>query len=299
YREHTQLGAEAVGSADPAIDAEVISLAVRFYRSVGLDDFELRLNSIGCPECRPRYRETLVKFAAQKLDKLCPVCATRFEHNPMRMFDCKVPGCREVLADAPVIAEYLGEECAQHFEQVRGYLNDLGIAHTLDPRLVRGFDYYTRTAFEFVSDRLGAQNAIGGGGRYDNLVEEIGGPPTPAIGFGIGLERVMVALEKMNVALPVATGPIAFVATAGQAAHRTAVKLVADLRNQGISADMDYTGRSLKSQMRLADKLGARFTVILGEDEIASGTAVVRSMATSQQRSVALAELASALSEVQ
>jgi len=297
YREHTQLGAEAVGSSDPAIDAEVISLAVRFYRTVGLHDFELRLNSIGCPLCRPRYREALIRFAAGKLDKLCPTCATRFEQNPMRMFDCKAPECRNALADAPLLTAYLGDECAEHFDQVRGYLEDLEIPYTLDPRLVRGFDYYTKTAFEFVSGRLGAQNAIGGGGRYDNLVEELGGPPTPAIGFGIGLERVMVALEKMGVALPVTAGPTAFVATMGEAAHRLAVKLVSELRNHDISADMDYTGRSLKAQMRLADKLGARFTVILGEDEIASGTAVVREMSTSQQNSVPLADLVFTLAQ--
>jgi len=298
YREHTQLGAEAVGSLDPAIDAEVISLADRFYRGIGLDRFELRLNSIGCPECRPKYREALIKFAGTKLDKLCHTCTIRYEQNPMRMFDCKAPECKQALADAPVLTGYFGEECAEHFALVRRYLDDLGIAYTLDPRLVRGFDYYTKTAFEFISSELGAQNAIGGGGRYDNLVQELGGPPTPAMGFGIGLERVMVTLDKMGVELPVSAGVTAFIVTMGDAAHRAAVRIVSDLRGQGIPADMDYTGRSLKAQMKTADKLGARYAVILGEDEIASGTATIRDMASSDQRTVPLAELPSALREV-
>ncbi len=295
YREHTQLGVEAVGSIDPAVDTEVISLAVRFYRSIGLDQFELRLNSIGCPECRPRYREALVEFVRDKLDKLCPTCVTRSEQNPMRMFDCKAPECQEVLAGAPVLTDYIGPECDGHFGQVRQYLDDLDIAYVLDRRLVRGFDYYTKTAFEFVSGQLGAQNAIGGGGRYDNLVEELGGPPTPAIGFGIGLERVMVTLDKMGVELPVSAGVTAFIATMGDAAHRAAVGIVSDLRGQGVAVDMDYTRRSLKSQMKLADKLGAKYAIILGEDEIASGTTTVRKMATSEQRAVPIAELPSAL----
>jgi histidyl-tRNA synthetase len=298
YREHTQLGVEAVGSIDPAVDAEVISLADRFYRSIGLDEFELRLNSIGCPVCRPRYREALLEFAAAKLDKLCPTCVTRYEQNPMRMFDCKNPECKQLLVDAPKLTDHLDEECTEHFVSVRRHLDDLGISYLLDPHLVRGFDYYTKTAFEFTSDKLGAQNAIGGGGRYDNLVEEMGGQPSPAVGFGIGLERVMVTLEKMGVELPVSAGVAAFIATMGDAAHRAAVKLVSDLRQQGIPADMDFTGRSLKSQMKLADRLGAKYAIILGEDEIVSGSATVREMATSEQRTVPLAELPSALARV-
>ncbi|MDH7602454.1 MAG: histidine--tRNA ligase, partial [Armatimonadota bacterium] len=170
YREHTQLGVEAIGSADPALDAEVISLAARFYESIGIRDFELKINSIGCPKCRPAYRQALVDFAKSKVDKLCPTCQTRCELNPLRMFDCKSPECKEALADAPVIVDHLGEECRTHFDSVQSYLRDLGVSYILDPRLVRGFDYYTKTAFEFVSGELGAQNAIGGGGRYDNLV---------------------------------------------------------------------------------------------------------------------------------
>jgi histidyl-tRNA synthetase len=298
YREHTQLGVEAVGSIDPALDAEVISLAVQFYRSIGISEFELRLNSIGCPNCRPLYREALIKFAAEKLDRLCPSCKTRYEQNPMRMLDCKSPECKQLLADAPKLTDHLDKECSEHFASVRRYVDDLGIGYVLDPRLVRGFDYYTKTAFEFTSRELGAQNAIGGGGRYDNLVEEMGGQSTPAIGFGLGLDRLMLTLEGLGVELPIRQGVTVFIASMGESAHDAAIRLVSDLRRAGISADMDYTGRSLKAQMKLADKLGAKYAVILGEDEIASGTATVREMATSDQRSVSLAELPSALSAV-
>lgn len=295
YREHTQLGAEAIGSIDPAIDAEVISLAATFFTSVGVRQFQLKLNSIGCPKCRPDYRKALVEFASGQVENLCKSCVERYQQNPLRMLDCKEEGCKAILENAPKMTDYLCEECAEHFAKVRGYLESLGIEYVLDPKLVRGFDYYTKTAFEFVSGELGAQNAIGGGGRYDNLVEEIGGQPTPAIGFGLGLERLVLTLDSLGVELPVETGITAFVAGMGEAGHEAAVKLVAALRLEGISADMDYTGRSLKAQMKTANKLGAKFAVILGDDEIASNTATVRNMETSEQTSVPMAELVAAL----
>jgi histidyl-tRNA synthetase len=295
YREHTQLGAEAVGSVDPALDAEVISLAANFYKSIGINEFELRINSIGCPNCRPNYREALVNFAREKLDKLCPSCNQRYASNPMRMLDCKSPECQAVLLDAPKLTDHLDEDCAGHFAKVKGYLDDLGIAYKLDPRLVRGFDYYTKTAFEFTSGELGAQNAIGGGGRYDNLVEEMGGQPTPAIGFGLGLERLMLTLQGLGVELPIKTGLDAFIAVMGDEARVAAVKLLAELRGSGLRVDMDYTGRSLKAQMKLADKLGARYAVILGEEEVKTSVATLRDMSSSDQRSVAFADLTEAL----
>jgi len=292
YREHTQLGVEAVGAIDPALDAEVISLAVQFYRGIGISEFELRLNSIGCPECRPGYRQALRDFASARLDKLCPTCAKRYEHNPMRMLDCKAPECKEILKDAPNLPDYMDAECAEHFAKVRRYLDDLGIDYVLDPRLVLGFDYYTKTAFEFISGKLGAQNAIGGGGRYDNLVEEMGGAAdTAAVGFGLGLDRLLLTLEGLGIELPVEQNVRAFIAPMGDEARAAAVKILSDLRKSGISADMDYTGRSLKSQMKLADKLGARYAIILGEDEIASGTATVRDMRSSEQRQVLISEI--------
>ncbi|MCL5104230.1 MAG: histidine--tRNA ligase [Armatimonadetes bacterium] len=298
YREHTQLGVEAVGSSDPAIDAEVISLAARFFTEVGVRQFDLKLNSIGCPKCRPDYRRALVEFAREKVEKLCPACATRYEQNPLRMLDCKIEACKEILRDAPRMVDYLCDECSEHFAKVRDYLTDFGIGFVLAPTLVRGFDYYTKTAFEFVSGELGAQNAIGGGGRYDNLVEEVGGPPTPGIGFGLGLDRLALTLESLGVELPVRNGTTAFVAGLGDEGHAAAVKLVWALRGEGIPCDMDYTGRSLKAQMKVADKLGARYTLIIGEDEIANGVATVRDMRSSEQKSVPLADLAKVLKSV-
>lgn len=307
YREHTQLGAEAVGSVDPALDAEVISLAAEFYRSIGIrpaghhceggmqGGFELRLNSIGCPNCRPNYRAALIKFAAAKLDKLCQSCRQRFETNPMRMLDCKSPECQQILKDAPKLTDHLDEECAEHFARVQAYLTDLAIAYTLDPRLVRGFDYYTKTAFEFTSGELGAQNAIGGGGRYDDLVAEMGGQSTPAVGFGLGLERLMLTLQGLGIELPVNSRLDGFIAVMGDDARAAAVKLVSELRRAGLRVDMDYTGRSLKAQMKLSDKLSARHTIIIGEEEIKAGVATVRDMSGSDQKSVAFADLANAL----
>jgi histidyl-tRNA synthetase len=297
YREHTQLGAEAVGSVDPALDAEVISLAVQFYKSIGISEFELRLNSIGCPNCRPVYRSALTTFAWGRLRDLCPSCIQRYQTNPMRMLDCKSPECQAVLKDAPKLTDHLDEECAEHFAKVQAYLTDLGIVYTLDPRLVRGFDYYTKTAFEFTSGELGAQNAIGGGGRYDNLVEEMGGQPTPAIGFGLGLERLMLTLQGLGVELPVKSGLDAFIAVMGDEARAAAVRLTSDLRKAGLRVDMDYTGRSLKAQMKLADKLGARYAIILGEEEVRTGAATVRDMSGSDQRQVAMTALAEELTD--
>jgi len=232
-----------------------------------------------------------MEFVADRLGELCATCRDRYERNPLRMLDCKEPACKAVLASAPRMVDYLCEECAQHFAKVQAYLTDMGIGFVLDPTLVRGFDYYTKTAFEFISGELGAQNAIGGGGRYDNLVEEIGGPPTPGIGFGLGLDRLVMALEALGVEPPIDDGGKVFVAGLGEAGHDAAVKVTFDLRRQGVPADMDYTGRSLKAQMKLADKLGARYVVILGEDEIARGVATLRDMRTAEQRSVALCEL--------
>ncbi|MCE5315472.1 MAG: histidine--tRNA ligase [Armatimonadota bacterium] len=295
YREHTQLGIEAFGSIDPAIDAEIISMAAQFFKSIGIEKFELKLNSIGCPNCRPIYREALLQFAKDRVDKLCESCVSRYEQNPMRMLDCKNPDCKAVLADAPRLPDHLCDECAEHFAKVKGYLTALGIDYTLDPNLVRGFDYYTKTAFEFVSGELGAQNAIGGGGRYDNMVHEIGGQSTPAMGFGLGLDRLMLTLDAMGINLPIDANTTAFIASMGSDAHDAAVKLLAQFRQQGISADMDYTGRSLKAQMKIADKLGSKYVIILGEDEVAKQTATVRCMATSDQKSVPFAELAETL----
>jgi histidyl-tRNA synthetase len=292
YREHTQLGIEAFGSIDPAIDAEIISMAAQFFKSIGIEKFELKLNSIGCPNCRPIYRQALVDFARERVEKLCQTCVARYEQNPMRMLDCKNPDCQALLKDAPKLPDHLDDECAEHFAKVQGYLTALGIEFRLDPNLVRGFDYYTKTAFEFASGELGAQNAIGGGGRYDNMVQEIGGQPTPAMGFGLGLDRLMLTLDAIGVNLPVDASTTVFIASMGSDAHDAAVRLLASLRQGGVSADMDYTGRSLKAQMKIADKLGSKYVIILGDDEVANQVATVRYMATSEQKSVPFGELA-------
>ncbi len=297
YREHTQLGMEAVGSADPAIDAEVISFVAAFFKSIGLNDYELKLNSIGCPECRPAYRAALLEYVGSRVGELCGTCAQRYETNPLRMLDCKEEGCKSVLADAPKLPDFLGSECSEHFETVKAYLAELGIAYRLDPYLVRGFDYYTKTAFEFVSGELGAQNAVGGGGRFDNLVHEIGGPVTPAIGFGLGLDRLMLTLDAMGVELPVNPHVSVFIVTAGEAAHKAAVGIVRDLREAGISADMDYTSRSLKAQMKTAGKMGVKYTIIIGDDEIANGTVTVKTMSASEQATVPVGELATVMAK--
>ena len=291
YREHTQLGVEAFGSEDPALDAEVISFAARFFDKVGITNYALKLNTIGCPNCRPNHRKALVEYVGDRLQDLCATCQDRFERNPLRMLDCKDERCKTALAGAPMMADYVCAECAAHFERVQKYLTKMEIPYALDHNLVRGFDYYTKTAFEFVSGELGAQNAIGGGGRYDNLVQEIGGAPTPAIGFGIGLDRLLLTLDALGVELPVDNPDIVFVAGMGESGHEAAIKIVSNLRDNGIAADMDYTGRSLKAQMKIANKLGARWAVIIGDDEIATSTVALRDMRSSEQHTVAMAHL--------
>lgn len=286
YREHNQLGVEMIGSVDPSADAEVISLAWQFLTSVGIKDVELRLNSIGGPEDRPAYREAIRQFAEPFVGELCPTCQIRYEKNPLRMLDCKVPRCKELLANAPGTTDLLCDECREHFETVQRYLDALGVRYVLDPRLVRGLDYYTRTIFEFQTPHLGAQNTICGGGRYDTMVEEMGGPPTPSLGFGLGIERLLLTMEKLGITDGVDTKPDVFVASIGTAARGVAVKLLAELRGRGIASETDFTGRSLKAQMKLADKFGSKLVLIIGEDEVAQGVVTLRDMLSKEQRHV-------------
>jgi len=292
YREHHQLGVEAIGSADAALDAEVISLGMSFLSALGVTGLELKLNSVGCPRCRPAYVEALRGFARPFVKDLCASCQTRYDANPLRMFDCKDPRCRELLSGAPSILDTLDEDCEKHFGDVKRCLEIIGVPFTVDPRLVRGFDYYTKTVFEIVSEKLGAQNAVLGGGRYDNLVEELGGRPTPAAGFGMGEERLLLTLEKLGVELPVDSAVAAFVAPLGDSAKETAVRLLAELRSRGVSAETSYDRRSLKAQMRLAGKLGARFVILLGDDEISRGAAAVKNMETGKQTETPLDKVA-------
>ncbi|HSV72737.1 MAG TPA: histidine--tRNA ligase [Chthonomonadales bacterium] len=277
YREHQQTGIEAIGSQDPALDAEVIGLAIEFYRRLGIDETELRLNSVGCPVCRPAYREALVAFAQPLADAMSADNRVRLHQNPLRMLDSKDERDREVLAGAPALPEFLCNECDSHFTELQSLLAAVGIAYRLDAHLVRGFDYYTKTAFEIVSPHLGAQNVLGGGGRYDGLVEECGGPPTPGIGLGIGTERCLIVLDQLGVKLQLEDErPDVVVVTVGAVARREGVRLLMELRKAGLASDMDYSGKSVKSQMRHADRSGAALVALLGDEELESGMVTVR-----------------------
>lgn len=294
-RQHHQFGAEAIGTMDPAADAEIISLAITLYRQFGLNDFEVRLNSIGCPSCRPRFRQALVDTLKSRSEHLCQTCLSRLERNPLRLLDCKNPDCQAQMVDLPLVTDFLCDDCNQHFTLVQEYLRLQGAAYTIEPRLVRGLDYYTKTVFEVVYRGLGAQDALCGGGRYDGLVETLGGPPTPGVGVGIGLERLMITLEKQG-RLTVPARPLeAFVVTLGEQARHYAVGLAQRLRDMRVSVDMDYQGRSMKAQMKAAGKSEALVAVILGDDEMVSGQAAVRIMRTGEQQQVPLDDIETAL----
>ncbi|MHB8160003.1 MAG: histidine--tRNA ligase [Thermoleophilia bacterium] len=287
YREHYQLGAEAIGSGDAALDAEMIMMLSQLYEVLGVPDVELRFSSMGDRECRPPYLERLKLYLDGVGADLCRDCQERARLNPLRVFDCKNENCISLLGEAPKLVDNLCPSCQKHFDEVRGYLDLFGRSYRVDGTLVRGFDYYTRTTFEYECARLGAQKGIGGGGRYDNLVEEIGGQPAPATGFGTGLERIVLALESAGIA-PAAPGIDVFIMVLTEEARPRVMQALHRLRGLGISADTDYAGRKAKGQMKQANRLGARFAIIIGEDELASGAATVRDMGSGEQESVAL-----------
>ena len=290
-REFHQFGIEALGEENPMVDAEVILVAIDFLQSLGLQGLELALNSVGCPKCRAEYRKALQDYFRPHLDDLCEDCRDRFERSPLRILDCKVDAEKPYMADAPKITDYLCDDCRNHFEQVQACLRAVGVDFMLDPRLVRGLDYYTKTAFEIKYPPLGAQSAVAGGGRYDGLIEEIGGKPTPAVGFATGLERVLLALEKQEL-LPQQDKRIdAFIVALGEAAQGPAFKLLTELRRAGLTAGMDYAGRSMKAQMKQANKAGARFALILGEDEVKEACVQLKDMAKSEQTKVSFANI--------
>ena len=291
-REFHQFGVEALGEANPAVDAEVILLAMNLLEGLGLKDLELSINSVGCPKCRSKYRTMLQAFFRDKLEDLCEDCRSRFERSPLRILDCKKDSDKPYMADAPKITDCLCEECAEHFAKLKELLTSAGISFTHDPRLVRGLDYYTKTAFEIKYPPLGAQSAVAGGGRYDGLIEEMGGNPTPAVGFATGLERLLLALESQNL-LPEKNRSVdAYVVALGETAQAEGFKLLNSLRQQGLSAAMDFAGRSMKAQMKQANKLGAKYSVILGEDEISEGVVMLRSMEDSSQAKVPMNQVA-------
>lgn len=296
YRQHYQFGYEAIGEADPAIDAEVIDMAWRFYRSLGLARITLQLNSTGCRQCRPGYLSALKDYYNSYAGELCNDCKTRLEKNPLRLLDCKEPSCQKIAESAPKNAGHLCKECDEHFKKLQEYLGLLDIPFELNHRLVRGLDYYTRTVFEIQPEEEGAQSALGGGGRYDDLIEGLGGKPTPALGFAAGIERIILNLKKEGVAVPATPGLQVLIAYLGDAARTEAIKLALVLREAGISAVTTTGGKSLKAQMRQANSLEARYTVIIGEDEVKAGTATLRDMANARQETLAIGELAARLS---
>ena len=290
-REFHQFGVEALGEANPAVDAEIILLAMELLKSLGLKDLKLSLNSVGCPSCRPAYRKALQDYFRPHLEELCGDCKERFERSPLRILDCKADADQEFMTGAPNITDCLCDECREHFEKVQSFLRDAGVDFELDPRLVRGLDYYTKTAFEIKYAPLGAQSAVAGGGRYDGLIEEMGGNPTPAVGFATGLERVLLALEKQGLLPEQEKKADAFVVALGAEAQSAGFKLLQKLREAGLKALMDYAGRSMKAQMKQAGKAGARFALILGEDEIKENAVMLKDMEKSEQQKVSLDEI--------
>ncbi|NBJ89894.1 histidine--tRNA ligase [Acutalibacter sp. 1XD8-36] len=287
-REFRTFGVEVFGAAEPIADAQIIAMAMSAFKRLGLEDVGLQLNSIGCPECRKEYHRALKEYFTGNRDKLCGTCLSRLDRNPMRILDCKNPECKELAKNAPVITDYLCGDCREHFNKVQEYLTALGIGFELDPGLVRGLDYYTRTVFEFPSRSLGF--ALGGGGRYDGLVEEMGGSPTPGLGFGLGMDRIMLALEEGKVEFPEEDRCEVYIAAMGDKAQVKALELVDRLHRCGIIADCDICGRGLKAQMKYAGKIGAKFSMVLGEDELSSGSAVLKDMSSGETRKVSIGE---------
>ena len=267
-REFHQFGVECMGAAAPSADAEVISLARQILCNLGIDDISLEINSIGCPECRKKYHAALKEYFTAKTDELCDTCKDRLERNPMRILDCKSPICSGIAADAPVVIDYLCDDCAEHFEGVKAHLSAAGIEYKINPHIVRGLDYYTRTVFEFVSGDIGAQSTVCGGGRYDGLISQMGGPSVPSLGFAMGIERLMLAINNKGVELPDAHTPDIYIAAMGENAALKATELCAVLRNDGLKAQTDICARGLKAQMKYANKIGAKFSMVLGDDEI-------------------------------
>ena len=295
FRQHHQFGVEALGDGDPSVDAEVIEMAWQLMKGLGLRDLTLLINSIGDPQCRPAYLERLKAYYASRLDRLCRDCAERLERNPLRLLDCKQPACTDMAREAPQTVESLCQECRDHWERLLSYLQKLEIPFRVEPKLVRGLDYYTRTVFEIQPPEEGGQSNICGGGRYDGLIQELGGPPTPGIGFGAGLERMILNIKRQNAPVPEGDFISVVVAHLGDAAKETAMSLASELRSRGVGAVLAPAGRSLKSQMRYANSLGIPYALILGEDEIRNGSVILRDMSRGEQREAPIQEAAQEL----
>jgi len=290
-REFHQFGVECIGAKEPNADAEVISLANSILNNIGIKDISLEINSIGCPECRKEYHKALKEYFSSKSEELCDTCNERLDRNPMRILDCKSPVCSEIAAGAPVVLDYLCDECREHFEKVKKYLTSMGIAYKVNPHIVRGLDYYTRTVFEFVSGDIGAQSTVCGGGRYDGLVSQMGGPVVPSLGFAMGIERLMLVLKNQNAALPEDIKTDLYIATMGETAQVKACELATTLRNDGFAVETDICGRGLKAQMKFANKIGAKYTMVLGDTEVGGNFANLKNMASGEETIVHLSDL--------
>lgn len=292
YRQFHQIGAEVIGQDDPRVDAQVLALLSHFFAAVGITNVSLQLNSLGCSACRPTYRNTLIDFLAQRLDSLCDDCRRRYSTNPLRVLDCKAAGCMEATTAAPSVLDHLCPECEDHFHKVQHHLNALQVPYAINNRMVRGLDYYTKTTFEMVTTALGAQNAVAAGGRYDGLIQELGGPALPGIGFAMGVERLVLLLDASKLKASV---PQLFIAALGERAQQEGFVMLNRLQHQGIYAEMDFSGKSLKAQMRLANKLDSVFSIVLGDNELETGSVSLKRMADGTEKRVELHTLAAAV----
>ena len=287
-REFHQFGIECFGATSPLADAEMIALAKQIFDELGVKDLHLELNSIGCPTCRAEYHKALKEYFASRVDELCDTCRDRLDRNPMRILDCKSPVCSEIAKDAPVVLDYLCDECKKHFEKTKSYLDAMNIEYIVNPQIVRGLDYYTKTVFEFVADSIGAQGTVCGGGRYDGLIEELGGQHTPSLGFAMGLERLQLVMEAKGCEFPEPSRPDLFIVAMGDKATLKAVEIAKDMRDEGYSVVYDLNGRSLRAQMKYADKINAKYNVVIGDNEVDTKSAVLKDMATGEQSEISL-----------
>lgn len=287
-REFHQFGVECFGTVSPLADAEIIALAKSIFDTLGVRDLSLEINSIGCPKCRAEYHKALKEYFASRKDELCDTCKGRLDRNPMRILDCKSPICHEIAQGAPVVIDYLCDECKEHFEKVQKYLDAQNIEYKINPQIVRGLDYYTKTVFEFVSNSIGAQGTVCGGGRYDGLVEELGGQHTASLGFAMGLERLMLLMEAQGCEFPQAEKPDLFIVALGEKATLKAVEIAKDMREEGFSALLDLNQRSVRAQMKYADKLGAKFNVVIGDNEVENKIAKLKNMQTGEETEINL-----------
>lgn len=287
-REFHQFGIECFGATSPLADAEMISLAKNVFDELGVKDLHLEINSIGCPTCRGEYHKALKEYFGARKDELCDTCRDRLDRNPMRILDCKSPVCSEIAAGAPVVLDYLCDDCREHFENVKKYLGAMNIEYTVNPQIVRGLDYYTKTVFEFVADSIGAQGTVCGGGRYDGLIEELGGQKTPSLGFAMGLERLQLVMDAQGCEYPDAGKADLFIVAMGDKAKLKAVEIAKDMREEGFSVLYDLNDRSIRAQMKYADKVGARFNVVIGDNEIETDKAELKNMTTGEKNEISL-----------